>query len=57
MGVEGKAMWSSDMFENIPQPREPWRPARGLVRRDEGHRTLYVFIAIEAFDNGGAACR
>ena len=51
-GIAGKAMWSSDVLEENPQPREPWRPARGVVRGEHGHRTLSVFIPVEPFDNG-----
>lgn len=51
-GVAGKAMWSSDVREEDPQPREPWRPARGLLRTEDGHRTLSFFIVVEPFDNG-----
>jgi hypothetical protein len=47
-GVAGKAMWSTDMREENPRPRDP----RGLVRTEEGHRTLSVFIPVEPFDNG-----
>ena len=51
-GAEGKAMWSADVREQNPRPRDPWRPAGGLVRTENGHRTLSVFIPVERFDNG-----
>jgi len=51
-GIEGKAMWSAEVREQNPRPRDPWRPARGLVRTEDGHSTLSVFIPVEPFDNG-----
>ncbi len=52
LGVKGKAMWSVDVHEENPRSRDPWRPARGVVRTEDGHKVLAVFIVVEPFDNG-----
>jgi hypothetical protein len=51
-GVAGKAMWSVDSRGVEVVPREPWRPARGLIRAENGHHVLSFFIEVEPFEHG-----
>jgi hypothetical protein len=51
-GLPGKAMWSVDSRDAEPGSREPWRPARGRILSEDGHRLLSVFVEVEPFDHG-----
>ena len=51
-GVAGKAMWTSDVRENMLRPRPPWQPARGVVTRTGGVKTLAFFVHVEPLENG-----
>ena len=49
----GKVMWSVDRPDDWT-PREPTRPARGVIGEENGVETLTVFIGIEKFRSGAA---
>jgi hypothetical protein len=51
-GVSGKAMWSANQRDRASRPAVPWRPARGLISTEEGHKVLSIFIGVEPFDHG-----
>lgn len=47
----GKRFWSADGPAD-PTPREPDRPARGVIETIDGVEQLSVHIPVERFDNG-----
>jgi hypothetical protein len=49
----GKVLWSADGSEDWT-PRDPTRPARGVIGEENGVETLTVFLGIEKFRSGAA---
>jgi hypothetical protein len=45
-------MWSVDSGTEPHRPTDPWRPARGQVHSEHGHKVLSVFVQVEPFDHG-----
>jgi hypothetical protein len=50
--AKGKAMWTGDTLNDVPKPRPPWHPARGIVTSVDGKRILSFYVFVESFDNG-----
>jgi hypothetical protein len=51
-GAQGKAMWSGDSRDEALVSTPPWRPARGRINTEEGHKVLSVFLGVERFNHG-----
>jgi hypothetical protein len=49
----GKVMWSVDRPGDWT-PTDPARPARGVIGKENGVKTLTVFIGVEKFQSGAA---
>ena len=47
----GKVMWSVDRPDDWT-PRNPAHPARGVIGKEDGVKTLTVFIGVEKFHSG-----